>query len=167
MTTLLDDRICESQLDKSVKQHRGKPCLCSISVITTIVGLWAQVCKTKFSLLSLTQLLAFGIFSLRLKDKGAKILDLCWDSFHPPQHPHSVLRVVPTLWELHSTQIWGRKGTTWLSFIPTKCDCDTLHPCSYGGSRGHLGSCSGHRNFLGKVVSSLTLLHVCPAPFLL
>lgn len=39
MTTLLDDRICESQFDKSVKQHRGKPCLCSISVITTIVGL--------------------------------------------------------------------------------------------------------------------------------
>lgn len=47
MTTLLDDSIYKSLFDKYVKQHKGeKSCLCFISVITTIVGLWAQVCNT-------------------------------------------------------------------------------------------------------------------------
>lgn len=118
----------------------------------------------KFSLLSLTQLLAFGIFSIRLKEKGQKL-----SIFTGIPSP-----LTPTLSSWGCAQCMGKytvlrfggEGATYLSLVPPKMLLQCPSSLFVWPHQVQMAPwlMIGAQEFFVKVVSSLTLLDVCPAP---
>lgn len=154
MTTLLNDSIYEShtnfapspsfvQFDKCVKEHKGKTmslfylCNYKYSGFTS-----TGVQDITFSLSSLTQLLAFGILSIRLKENGKKTSRSLLGSLPLPTH---AMRVV---WEhAHYSDSGEKVQLLHHSYLQDAAEMSLIHV----RSRWHPISCLGHRKFFVRL----------------